>query len=98
MGSDGVNGLCSNQNIRYSISRSTLNDYFYSNNVKPYSIDYSDTSTWQSFHDNVVIYIPTISVIELTAVLKNLPTTVLTNTYLYEFFITAVFINDTKLM
>jgi hypothetical protein len=98
MGSDGVNGLCSNKNIRYGISRTTLNDYFYSQNVKPYSIDNSDTSTWQSFNENVVIYNPTISVIELTARLMNLPTTGLTNTYLYEFFIRATFINDTKLM
>jgi hypothetical protein len=98
MGSDGVNGLCSNKNIRYGISRTTLNDYFYSKIIKPYSIDNSDTSTWQSFDDNVVIYNPTVSVIELTAGLMNLPTTGLTNTYLYGFFIKATFINDTKLM
>ena len=98
MASDGVNGLCTTQNIKYGISRSTLNDYFYSKYLKPYSIDYTDTSTRQAFDENIVIYNPTISVIELTARLQNLPSTGLTNTYLYEFFIIATFISDIKVL
>lgn len=98
MASDGVNGLSTQKNIKFGISRTTLNDYFYTKYLKPYSIDSTDTSTWQMFNENVVIYNPTISVIDLTVQLQNLPTSGLTNTFLTEYFIRAVLSNDTKLL
>jgi photosystem II stability/assembly factor-like uncharacterized protein len=98
MASDGVNGLSTQKNIKYGLSKTTQNDYFYSKYLKPYSINNTDTSTWQSFNENVVIYNPTISVIDLTAQLQNTPSSGLTNTFLTEYFISAVLINDTKLL
>jgi hypothetical protein len=93
MGITSTTGECVNKNVKFGLS-SAENDYEYSSKIEPYSISFTDSSTWQSFNSNAVIVITYNTFLNITTVLLNNPVSDPTDTYLSNYFINVVRIGD----